>query len=260
MKMVPPIKHRSRKTDLKRSVNWIITSSLLGAFIIAVIAALILSLPVWKTTNVTVKGNSLLTEGKVINTAKVPVGDNIFLIDLDEAKKNLSGLIQIKSVRLKRKLPDTIVIEIKEREPFAIAVIGGGTSLIDEDGYIIARNFTSTSAAGQDITKYPVIRGIDKKNLEKGIRLNESDREFIRSALTSLSSSINFGTVQMDISNSDDIVIYIEDVLKVKIGDTSGVEKKMSVVKALLGSIKDKWTKAVYIDVKVPDYPVIKFK
>lgn len=254
------VKKKPKRNDLKRSISWAITSFVLAAIIVAILAGLILSLPIWKTSNVQVMGNSLLTEAKVIHTANIPMGENIFLIDLDEARNNFAGIVQIKDIRITRKLPNTIVIDIKERAPFAIAVIGGGTSLIDDEGYIIAKQDLAPSAAGKDIAKYPVIRGIDKKTLENGNRLNSADRAFIRSALNSFSDSSDFGTVQMDISKRDDIVIYIEDILKVKIGDTSDVERKMSVVKALLGSIKDKWTKAVYIDVKVPDSPVIKFK
>lgn len=260
MKMARSVKKNPRRNDLKRSISWAVTSFVLAAVIVAIVAGFVLSLPLWKTSNVQVVGNSLLTEAKVISIANIPIGENIFLIDLDEVRKNFAGMIQIKDVRIKRKLPGTIVIDVKERTPFAVAVIGGGTSLIDDEGYIIAKQNLTTSAAGKDIAKYPVIRGIDKKTLENGNRLNSADRAFIRSALNSFSNASDFGTVQMDISKRDDIVIYIEDILKVKIGDTSGVERKMSVVKALLGSIKDKWTKAVYIDVKVPDSPVIKFK
>ena len=258
--MPHPVKKKPRRNDLKRSISWAVTSVVLAAIIVAILSGFILSLPVWKTSNVRVVGNSLLTESKIINTANIPMGENISLIDLDDVSKNFAGIIQIKDIRIRRKLPGTIVIDIKERSPFAIAVIGAGTSLIDDEGYIIAKQNLGPSAAGKDIAKYPVIRGIDKKTLENGNRLNSADRAFIRAALNSFSNSSDFGTVQMDISKRDDIIIYIEDILKVKIGDTGGVEKKMKVVKALLGSIKDKWTKAVYMDVKVPDSPVIKFK
>ncbi len=232
----------------------------LALVIIAIITGFVLSLPVWKTSNVKVIGNSLLTKDKVINIAKVPLGEDLFLIDLDEIRERFSGIIQVKDIRIVRKLPDTIAIEIKERAPFAIAVIGGGTSLIDDEGYIIAKQDLGPSSAGYDIVKYPVIRGINKKSLENGNRLNSGDRKFIRSALNSISGPMAAGTIQIDISNRDDIAVLIEDILKVNIGDAVNVEKKLGVAKALIGSLKDKWTKAAYIDVKVPDSPVIKFK
>ena len=169
-------------------------------------------------------------------------------------------MIQIKELNIKRKLPSTIVIDIKERIPYAIVVIGGATSLVDEDGYIIASKSPSYSIYKLDISKYPVIRGVNKKNLEKGMRLDKKDRTFVRAALEMLSKFIDISAIQIEVGDREDIVIYIEDILKVKIGAPSDIERKIKIIKAMRDSVQGKWTKISYIDVRVPDSPVIKFR
>jgi len=251
---------RTKARNARRPISWYLTWSVLTIVIISILSGFILSLPIWRISSVKVAGINYLPEAKMISTAKIPQGENIFLIDLDEVKARFSNVIQIKEIKIKRKLPSTIVIDIKERTPYAIAVIGGTTSLVDEDGYVIAGKSLGSSMYKLDISKYPVIRGINRKNLEKGMRLDQKDRTFVRAALDMLSKFIDTGAIQIEVGDREDIVIYIEDILKVKIGAPSDIERKIKIIKAMRDSVKGKWTKIIYIDVRVPDSPVIKFR
>jgi len=253
-------KERTKARNARRPISWYLTWSVLTIVIISIMSGFILSLPVWQISSVKVAGINYLPEAKMISTAKIPQGENIFLIDLDEVRARFSNMIQIKEIKIKRKLPSTIVIEIKERAPYAIVVIGGTTSLVDEDGYVIAGKSLSSSIYKLDISKYPVIRGVNKKNLEKGMRLDQNDREFVRTALEMLSKFIDISAIQIEVGDREDIVIYIEDILKVKIGAPSDIERKIKIIKAMRDSVQGKWTKITYIDVRVPDSPVIKFR
>jgi cell division protein FtsQ len=249
-----------RKRRGRKPLSWYVTWIVLLLIVIAMTGGFVLSLPVWRVKSVLVRGSNYLSEAKIVNTAMVPRDENIFLIDLEEIKSRYSKIVQIKAIKIKRKLPDTIVIEIKERKPYAIAVISGVTSLIDDEGYVIARQNLASSMYGSGMEKYPVIRGINRRSLEGGIRLNPGDRAFVRSAIDMLSNFMDPGTIQIEASNWEDIIIYIEDILKVKIGDPKDIERKIRLVRALLGSVKGKWTKVAYMDVRVPDNPVIKFR
>ncbi len=258
---MPPVKkERTRPRNLKKLVEWYAVWTALTLILVSILAGFILSLPIWRVTSVRVVGNNYISEAKIVNAAKIPQGENIFLIDLDKVKKQYSNVVQIKDINVKWELPHTIVIDVKERTPFALAVIGGVASLIDDEGYIIAKQSLTSSVYRSDIAKLPVIRGINKGSLEGGIRLNSGDRAFVRAALNMLSKFIDLGTIQIEAGNREDIIIYIEDILKVKIGDPRDMEKKIMIVKAMLGSVKGKWTKLDYIDVRVPDSPVIKYK
>jgi cell division protein FtsQ len=258
---MPRVKReRTKPKNLKKLIQWYAVWATLALIVVAILSGFIFSLPVWRIKSVQVVGNKYLPETKIVSAAKIPLGENIFMIDLDKVKKQYSNVIQIKDVKVKWKLPNTIVIDIKERIPFALAEIGGAASLIDDEGYIIARQSPGSSVYRSDIARLPVIRGINKVSLEKGIRLNSGDRAFVSSALSMLSKFIDIGTIQIEAGNREDIIIYIEDILKVKIGDPKDMERKIMVVKAILGSVKGKWTKIDYIDVRVPDSPVIKNK
>lgn len=258
---MPPVKkERKKQKNLRKLVEWYLIWTVLTLIVVSILAGFVFSLPIWRLQYVQVVGINYLSEAKIVNAAKIPQGENIFQIDLDKVKKQYANVIQIKDVKVKWKLPHTIVIDVKERAPYAIAVIGGVASLIDDEGYIIAKQGLTSSVYRSDIAKLPVIRGISNKSLENGVRLNSGDRIFVASALNMLSKFIDLGTIQIEAGNREDIIIYIEDILKVKIGDPKDMEKKIMIVKAMLGSLKGKWTKVDYIDVRVPDSPVIKYR
>ncbi|MFH1709813.1 MAG: FtsQ-type POTRA domain-containing protein [bacterium] len=246
--------------DIKSLISWYATWAVLALIIISILTCFFLSLPIWRIRSITVTGNDYLPQAKIIGTAKIPQGEKIFLVDLDEAKNRFSEFIQIKKVTIRRKLPDTIIIDVTERVPFAITVIGGATSLVDENGYIIAKQDLNASLYRLDVSKYPVIRGIDRRSLEGGIRLDQKDRSFVRSALSLLSKFMDIGTIQIEVGNREDIIIYIEDILKVKVGDTRDLERKIKIIKALLASVQGKWNKVAYIDARSPDNPAVMFK
>jgi cell division protein FtsQ len=230
------------------------------AVVVSILSGFILSLPIWQIQKVVVTGNVYITEDKIINTAKVPLSENLFLVDLDEVKAKFSKVVQIKSIKIKRRLPATVVIEVVERKPFAIAVIGHATTLIDDDGYIIARQSLISSLYQLNVADYPVIRGIDIKSLEGGKRLNESDRRFVKDALQMFGRFIALNQVQLEVGRRDDMVVFLQDVIRVKIGDSNDIEKKIKVTKALLDSVQGKIDKVAYIDVRIPDDPVVKFR
>lgn len=245
---------------IKKPLSWYIIWVLISAITISLLAAFVLSLPIWQVKYIKVTGNEFIPEEKIINYAKIPLGDGTFHIDLDEIKSRFEKVIQIKEVKIKRKLPATIVINVDERRPFAIAIISNATTLIDDDGFIIAKQGLASSIYKIDIQKYPVVRGINVKSLENGRRLNEKDRFFIKNALGLLSRFVDIGSLQLDVGNREDITIYIEDIIKVKIGSPTEIERKTRIIQALLSSIQGKWPKVSYIDVRVPDSPVIRFK
>lgn len=249
-----------KSRQIKRPASWYLTWTVIDIIIVAILIAFIFCLPVWRIKNLEIKGNNYVSNEKIASIAQIRMEENIFLLDKDEVSGRFANIIQIKGVSVKRKLPGTVVIDIKERKPFAIAVIGDRTTLIDDEGFIIAKQNLDSSIYRSDIAKLPVVRGVSIRSVEEGRRIGHQDRTFMRNTIDLLSRSLDPGKIQIELNNADGIVIYVEDILKAKIGGSGDLEKKITALAALLGSVKGKWEKIAYIDVSVPDSPVVKFK
>lgn len=64
-------------------------------------------------------------------------GDPILSLDLDAVRRNVEAIGWVERATVWRQLPDTLHIEIVEREPFARWQIDGRVYLIDRDGKIL---------------------------------------------------------------------------------------------------------------------------
>ena len=59
------------------------------------------------------------------------------LVDVDQIRDDLIGYGWIKDVRVSRRLPDLLIVEITEREPIAVWQHGEKLSLIDRKGFVL---------------------------------------------------------------------------------------------------------------------------
>lgn len=84
--------------------------------------------------SVTVAGRRETDRDDLIAALNINIGDPIFSIDVDAARSRIEKLGWVKSATISRKLPDTVQIDIEEREAVAIWQHDGVFTLIDPDG------------------------------------------------------------------------------------------------------------------------------
>lgn len=64
-------------------------------------------------------------------------GDPILLVDLTAARQAIEDLPWVRTARIQRRLPDTLIVTLEERAPLALWQRGGRVSLIDADGIVL---------------------------------------------------------------------------------------------------------------------------
>jgi cell division protein FtsQ len=89
--------------------------------------------------DVVVTGMKHRTEQEIVERAGLVIGQNVFAIELAEARARLAGDPWLRDVKLARRLPGTIAIEVSEREAAAMVVVGETTYLATRDGEIFKR-------------------------------------------------------------------------------------------------------------------------
>ena len=102
---------------------------------VAIVAALTLF---FKVEQVVVSGNDRYTAEEIIETSGVEQGDNLILMNKYRiAEKLYTQLPYITEVRINRKFPDVLMVEVVETK--AVAVIKGGSSnwLLDSKGKLL---------------------------------------------------------------------------------------------------------------------------
>ncbi|MEO9468544.1 FtsQ-type POTRA domain-containing protein [Parasphingorhabdus sp.] len=89
----------------------------------------------FEVKRVEVTGINRIDELKVYEITLAQKDRSMMLVDIDQVRDDLLGNGWIKEARISRRLPDTLVVEITEREPAAVWQRDGKLSLIDQTGF-----------------------------------------------------------------------------------------------------------------------------
>ncbi|MFB0526506.1 MAG: cell division protein FtsQ/DivIB [bacterium] len=95
--------------------------------------------PYFKIEEIKIEGNHEINRKDILALLNMKKGDNIFKVELRQAKRRLRSLNQIKDMNIHRDFPDRIVLKITERVPIAQFdrednVHSNKVELIDKEG------------------------------------------------------------------------------------------------------------------------------
>lgn len=113
--------------------------------------------PRFAVTTIEVDGNERLSDELVLATVPVHVGDNVFEADLDAVAAELRENPWVASADVRRQLPHTIAITVREHVPAAIVELGG-LYLVDADGH----PFKRAELGNDDGAGLPIVTGLPR--------------------------------------------------------------------------------------------------
>ena len=194
-------KVRRKKHYLRRLVIFL-------AFIAAVIA--FLSSGVFAIKTIEVEGNRYYTDEEIINMAGLQTGVNLFWgAKGSQVSDNLMDDPYFVDVKLRRKLPATLVVEVDERVQIAAITYGDAYIVIDEEGVMLRKT-------GVD-PKLTLLTGLTVSKLKVGEAVEAEEAATLESTLKMLNSMKDgdFFFKKIDVSGVM-IKAYIYDTLVVK--------------------------------------------
>jgi len=83
---------------------------------------------------VTLTGRKRSSDAELLAALNIERGDSMLKFDADEARARLEKIGWVSKASVHRLFPNTVLIDIEERKPFAIWQRGGRLSIIDEKG------------------------------------------------------------------------------------------------------------------------------
>ena len=227
----------NRKKKRKKSSKKMIT--FVSCFLlIAIVIIFALTTPIFNISNIEVNGNSKISTDTIISISGLKKGQNIFKFN-NSTIQNIKENNYIDEVQIKRKLPGTIIISVKEREVKYQIKLLNSYAYIDKNGYIL-----EVSTVKQEV---PIIVGfnMNENELINKKRLEIEDLEELNKILKVMDAAktINIDSIitEINIENKDNYYFFIENQnKKVYIGDTSNLTKKMLYIKKILEEESDK--------------------
>ena len=206
---------------------------IIGTIIIAMVS------PIFYIKKIEVINNNQISKETVISISGLSLNTNIFKFFKKQVKSNIEENPYIESAEIKRKLPGTVEISVKEREKkFSIQFLNEYAH-IDEQGYILE--------ISEDKLSLPVIIGVEtpEENILPGNRLEKEDLIKLEVVINmmKIAQKNNFADkiTSIDISDENEYSIYLEEEQKkVYLGDASSLKDKMIWIPEIMEREKGK--------------------
>jgi cell division protein FtsQ len=227
---------RRWRERLRRARPWI-----LGILLVALIGTgvwLVYFSSAMVVTGVEVTGTRELSSARVQSVADVPEGDQLARVDLAAIQARVETIPAVREADVSRAWPDTVHIEVAEREPVAVVSWGEGTQAVDEDGVLFRRY-------PERPKELPLIRTAPDVETEA---LAEAAR-VIGVLPDDVAAKVNY----LDVGSVDRISLLLHDGRQVRWGSAEAAEEKAEVLAVLLQRTKPDQVRR--IDVSVPGRP-----
>ncbi|HYE10888.1 MAG TPA: FtsQ-type POTRA domain-containing protein [Patescibacteria group bacterium] len=206
-------------------------------FIICIFTAFFLSSSFFQIKFIAVNGTNNVTREEIIKLSSIYYGENIFRINKKNSMKSIFQNPYVKMIKIKRGIPNRVVIDIIEREIMAYVPYVGSYLNIDEEGMILEIN---PAIKRPDL---PIVKGLKFETFKVGERLSIENKEQF-STITMLIKEIkNAGMLnlvsEIDVTSLTDIKLKIKDGIKANLGGADNMNYKINFAKSIVEDVKN---------------------
>ena len=235
---------RDKRSGLKRA--FILFQ--LGAAVCAAVVGLFLlterfAIPNrFRIANIEVKGNRFLSEGEVRELLGPAIGGNLISANLDGLRANLSASPWVGGAVVRRKLPDTLLVDVTERFPIALAETDQ-LYVMDASGELI--DLLGPRTAGFDL---PILRGLSGVSLEV-----RRDRAHRAGSLLDDLGDLSVEVSEISVDRSGDLMVVLRgDGSVLKLAEPPYRKRVLSFL-ALRQKLRERCPDAEYFDLRFKD-------
>lgn len=227
-------------------------------FLLGVFLYVFGSLPIFQIVSISVEGISALTAEKVIALSGIEEGDNFFTVNTWDAKKSLRQNPFVEAVKIRRVLPNKIIITITERRSIGYIVTSDGYVQVGEDGRLLAiqqqlSNYNLPVISGVDLSELPAIGGFIK---------NEKLTQVLE-ILQNCDQSLLDNIAELNVGQEYYIVAYTNQKLEVRLGGLDNIEQRLQDLNVILTEIigtRIMADQVLYIDLRYENSSFVKLR
>ena len=227
-------KRKKRNKKIKFFLKIIVLIGLIAGGIVFALTS-----PIFNIKDIKVLNNSQISTDTIISLSELKYDENIFKFYSKNVAEKIKENPYIENVKIHRKLPNTIEIDIEERVPKYSVDYMGKYAYINNQGYLLE--------ISEDSKKLPIILGVStaEENIVPGNRLNNDDliklEDVIKIMNSAKENNLDTKVTSIDISDKSDYIIYLEEEKKkVHLGDNTNLSNKMLYVVAIMEKEKEK--------------------
>lgn len=224
---------KKKKKRVRINPKFLITVVLLIAS-----AVVLFVTPLFDIRDIKISGNERVAKAEIQIASGIRKNRNIFAINKSRAARDIKAVGYIERVKIKRKLPGTVVIEVQEGTVSAFLEYGGMYAGINEDGQALCRVSKALPVSGA-----PVVKGLSVVKAEVGEKVRpregkEDEYEVLEKLMSTFKQySLTPYITEIDVTKKDDIVFRYNGKLKIELGGLNDYDLKFNYIKAMLSEL-----------------------
>ena len=230
------IRRRRRFGRLFRGIIFLVVSAAVLGFFVYV--------PFFTLSEIKLVGAKYLTQEDIMKIGDIYMGEQLFRLETDVVQSRLSKDLRIEEVSVRRHLPHTLEINIKERRPLATIVCDYGYLDLDRNGVII------DSYKSLKTMKIPMINGAVIRDLYIGDEIEDEHVKKILDFLQRLNEETLNRLSEIAIVEADYIVMYTDTArpVQIRIGKLERLDEKARLTEDFLRDLETNPHPVEYVD------------
>ena len=226
------VRNQRKKQKKIRKVKFLLKLIIfLGAIVGSTIFAM--TSPIFNIKEINVTNNTIVSNEEIISLSELKLDQNIFKFSKNSVSNKIKQNAYIEDVKIYRKIPGTLQIDVTEREPKYSVDYMGKYAYINTQGYILE--------ISDDSKGLIIIQGIttQEDQVQPGNRLDNDDLLDLENIMKIMNvmkeNNLGDKVTSIDISKKNDYSLYMQEEKKrIHLGDTSNLGNKMLYAIAIM--------------------------
>ena len=198
--------------------------------------------PLFTLQKVAIHGNTYLDEEDILTSGRLHKGEPLFQLETDEVTQNLMKDLRIESVVVRRRVPDTLEVELKERIPVATVACEYGYLDLDRQGKVIG------SYKSLHKMSIPLITGIKMHDMYIGDDNKDERVTKVLEFLAQLDAESLNHLSEVNVTNPQAIMAYTNQAVQIRLGNFDRWEEKAKLTRDFLLSLPNARHQIEYVD------------
>lgn len=235
--------------QLRRRQNLLIVSILSMLAIVLAGSIWVYTSDFWRIRSIEVNRGEHIDRDQVLRLARIPEKTGLLRFPGDEVTARILKDNWVKSVKISRRLPGTLIIDIRERAPVVAVSADAKLYLIDEALFVI------TDRQSSETVSIPVLKDLTIKRPRIGRRIASAPVKNVVSILQGLPAKLRPLITSAAVPTISKLAIYTKDNIEIVYGPARDMKKKNYIIEKIL---EKNDSKIIYINVSVPTNPVVR--
>lgn len=234
-------KQKNRKQQ--RHKKWPLVLLLL---VVLLVTAFILLRFIFVVRSVEISGSVEMSSEEVVRRAHIGFGESIFTIDEDEIRRAVNSAGSLRYEGLEPVYPDTLILQVSQRRPAAMAFHSGKLLILDSDACAMqsldsAPDADMVFASDFDIMHYTIGETVSADDGQI------ADYRAIMQAIEYHGAAGYVSEIQVE--NTNDLRLITRRGIEVKLGNRENMKDKIAWMKSAVADLENRGERGGLLDV-----------